>query len=100
MLNVGRLKGRRCTFLCGDAGPLSLGIVVNHKLGLKQDVDNLVEKLGAISRDVINIDSNLPNECLYGRAGYLYAILFVNKYVSPPPFNDNFIREVSIKPSP
>ncbi|KAH3809156.1 hypothetical protein DPMN_137517 [Dreissena polymorpha] len=28
-----RLKGRRISFLCGDAGPLALGAVVHEKLG-------------------------------------------------------------------
>lgn len=97
LLNVNRLKGRRCSFLCGDAGPLSLAIIVNHKLGLKEETDNLVEKLRALNKDVVDIQSDLPNECLYGRAGYLYSILYVNKYVSPPPFNENFISEVRAK---
>ena len=27
------LKGRKLSFLCGDAGPLALGAVIYHKLG-------------------------------------------------------------------
>ncbi len=31
------LKGRRVTFLCGDAGPLALGAVLYEKLGQKKE---------------------------------------------------------------
>lgn len=44
--------------------------------------------------DVFNRLSDLPNEYLYGRAGYLFAVLFVNQHISPPPFNDSFIRSI------
>lgn len=47
-----------------------------------------------LSKDVLDIESDLPNEYMYGRAGYLFAILYVNKQVYPPPFEDIFITEV------
>lgn len=39
-------------------------------------------------------NSDEPNEYLYGRAGYLYALMFVNKHISPPPIDDLFIRNI------
>lgn len=38
--------------------------------------------------------SDLPSEYLYGRAGYIYSLLFVNKYIKPSPIDDGLIRQV------
>lgn len=51
-------------------------------------------RLVGMQHDAIDIESDLPNEYLYGRAGYLYALLFVNKHVHPPPVNEALIRKV------
>lgn len=32
--------------------------------------------------DVLDLESDLPNELLYGRVGYLYALLLVKQRVS------------------
>ncbi|XP_074031807.1 glutathione S-transferase LANCL1 [Leptinotarsa decemlineata] len=94
LLSLHKLKNRRHSFLCGDPGPLSIGIIVNHKLGKEKEVKQLVARLKLLDKDVIDTHSDLPNEYLYGRAGYLFSILFVNKYVSPPPFDGSFIRKI------
>lgn len=52
-------------------------------------------RLHELSKDVLDLNSDLPNEYMYGRAGYLYAIMYVNKHVEPHPFDDSFIREVN-----
>lgn len=52
-------------------------------------------RIKAISDDVFDPSSELPNEYLYGRAGYLFAVLYVNKHISPAPFEESFIRKVS-----
>ncbi|KAJ8982122.1 hypothetical protein NQ317_002848 [Molorchus minor] len=89
-----RLRTKRHTFLCGDAGPLAIGIVVNHLMGKREEVDRLVKRLKSMEGDVMNIHSDLPNEYLYGRAGYLFAVLYANKNVNPPPFDDKYIRQI------
>lgn len=45
----------------------------------------------------IDPSSELPNEYLYGRAGYLYALLYVNKHIHPSPIDCSFIRQVRNK---
>lgn len=35
-INIDLLKGRRISFLCGDAGPLALATVISYKLGTKR----------------------------------------------------------------
>ncbi|XP_044753496.1 glutathione S-transferase LANCL1 [Coccinella septempunctata] len=94
LIPLKRLKNKRHTFLCGDAGPLAIAAVVHYKLGNHDQTKLVVERLLSMKDDVFNINSDLPNEYLYGRAGYLYAVLFVNKNVHPPPFPDEFIRKI------
>lgn len=36
-------------------------------------------RLLQLQRSVLSPDSDVPDELLYGRAGYLYALLYVNK---------------------
>lgn len=40
--------------------------------------------------------SDLPSEYLYGRAGYIYALLFVNKFIRPAPVDERLIRQVGM----
>ncbi|XP_028132678.1 glutathione S-transferase LANCL1 isoform X1 [Diabrotica virgifera virgifera] len=94
LLSLHKLKGRRHTFLCGDAGPLAIGIVVHSKLGNHDEVSQLISKLTLLNKDVLDIHSDVANEYMYGRIGYLYAILYVNKNISPPPFDDNYISQI------
>ncbi|RVE41582.1 hypothetical protein evm_013767, partial [Chilo suppressalis] len=82
-INIDNLKGRRISFLCGDAGPLALATVISFKLGTKRpdtvpDYKSLAERLMSL----ISLLDESPDELLYGKAGYLYSLLFVNKYIS------------------
>lgn len=94
LLCLSYLKNKRHTFLCGDAGPLAIGAVVCYRLNEKQEMERLLQKLIHLKRDAIDPDSDLPSEYLYGRAGYLYALLFVNKYIQPEPVDKSLIRNV------
>lgn len=47
-----------------------------------------------MKHDAINVSSDLPNEYLYGRAGYLFALLYVNKHIPDKPIDDNEIRQI------
>ncbi|XP_022086481.1 lanC-like protein 2 isoform X2 [Acanthaster planci] len=70
-----RLRGRRHTFLCGDPGPLAVGAVVLSKLGRTSESQACIAKLHDLHR--ASLDPGLPDELLYGCAGYLYALLFL-----------------------
>lgn len=94
LLCLSYLKNKRHTFLCGDAGPLAIGAVVCYKLNEKQETERLLEKLIRLKKDAIDPDSDLASEYLYGRAGYLYALLFVNKHIQPEPVEKGLIRNV------
>uniref|UniRef100_A0A8C6YT35 LanC like glutathione S-transferase 2 n=1 Tax=Nothoprocta perdicaria TaxID=30464 RepID=A0A8C6YT35_NOTPE len=88
------LNGRRVTFLCGDAGPLAVGAVVYHKLKIDNESKECIAKLLQLQRTVISTDAELPDELLYGRAGYLYALLYLNTEIGPDTVPQSAINEV------
>nr|XP_058152561.1 lanC-like protein 2 isoform X2 [Dasypus novemcinctus] len=88
------LNGRRVTFLCGDAGPLAVGAVVYHKLRSDSEAQECIAKLMQLQRAVVCRDSELPDELLYGRAGYLYALLYLNTEIGPGTVSESTIKEV------
>ncbi|XP_062847270.1 lanC-like protein 2 isoform X3 [Trichomycterus rosablanca] len=88
------LNGRKVTFLCGDAGPLAVGAVVHHRLKNQADSKECLTKLLQLQRSVISPDLEIPDELLYGRAGYLYALLFVNKEIGPDTVDESTIAKV------
>ncbi|XP_017334923.1 lanC-like protein 2 isoform X1 [Ictalurus punctatus] len=88
------LNGRKVTFLCGDAGPLAVAAVVHHRLKNQADSKEFLTKLLQLQRSVISPDSEIPDELLYGRAGYLYALLYVNKEIGPETVDEKIIANV------
>ncbi|OWF39348.1 lanC-like protein 1 [Mizuhopecten yessoensis] len=87
------LKGRRVTFLCGDAGPLALGAVVCSEMGKADKSQELVERLEAM-HDGVCSDRNLPDEILFGRAGYLSALLFVQHHLGADTIDNSIIYKI------
>uniref|UniRef100_A0A8V0XU90 LanC-like protein 2 n=1 Tax=Gallus gallus TaxID=9031 RepID=A0A8V0XU90_CHICK len=88
------LSGRRVTFLCGDAGPLAVGAVVYHVLKNESESKECVARLLQLQRTVISMDAELPDELLYGRAGYLYALLYLNTEIASDTVPQSIIKEV------
>ncbi|XP_042143626.1 glutathione S-transferase LANCL1 isoform X1 [Ixodes scapularis] len=88
------LKERRFSFLCGDAGPLAVGAVLYHLLGREEDSQKLVKKLLDLSKHVVPLETDIPDELLYGRVGYLSALLFVRKHIATAVVSSEVIRDV------
>jgi hypothetical protein len=42
----------------------------------------------------LNLKSDLPDEVLYGRAGFLLALLFIKKHVSEDAIDNRSISQV------
>ncbi|XP_034840238.1 lanC-like protein 2 [Maniola hyperantus] len=82
-LELKNVKGKRISFLCGDAGMLAIATVISYKLGNRRP-DNLPQYGNLAQRltKLISLLNDSPDELLYGKAGYLYAVLFVNKHVA------------------
>ncbi|KAJ8687404.1 hypothetical protein QAD02_023198 [Eretmocerus hayati] len=89
------LRGKKyVTFLTGNSGPLALGAVINHLHADKKDSEQMISKLLELSPYVVDEHSGIPDELLYGRVGYLYSLLFVNKHISPPPIRNDLIKQI------
>ncbi|NWW37147.1 LANC1 protein, partial [Panurus biarmicus] len=63
---------RSITFLCGDAGPLAVAAVVYHKLQNQKQAEDCIIRL----LHLYKADPRVPDELLYGRMGYLSALVF------------------------
>jgi hypothetical protein len=57
--------------------------------------EKCVEKLCAMCESVVS-DPSLPDEILYGRAGYLYSLLFIQTHLGKEKISDAIIEQVSI----
>lgn len=51
-------------------------------------------RLLQLQRTVVCGDSDLPDELLYGRAGYLYALLYLNTEIGPGTVCQSAVKEV------
>ncbi|KAK7788645.1 hypothetical protein R5R35_013075 [Gryllus longicercus] len=89
-----RLKNRRVSFLTGDSGPLALGSVMYDRLGMPEESLRCAHRVKEILPTIVSLNSDLPDEILYGRAGYLYSLLFMNKYVGAGTIENSVIKEV------
>ncbi|KAH0561428.1 glutathione S-transferase LANCL1 [Cotesia glomerata] len=81
---------RDITFLTGEAGRLALGAVIFKSLNNEAQSHSMVAKLKALFN---NATKSSYDELLYGRAGYLYALLFVNKHI-PNAIEDDVIKQI------
>lgn len=77
--NISHSKSKRLSFLNGSSGPLALAIVLHKLNGEEKKSDELIAKLLEIDFE----SASNYDEILYGRAGYLYSLLFVDKYYGP-----------------
>ncbi|XP_022803586.1 lanC-like protein 2 isoform X2 [Stylophora pistillata] len=87
------LRGKRVTFICGDSGVLSMLTVLYSKMGLKDKSEKCFYKLLSLSDNVCR-DHSLPDEVLYGRAGYLFSLLFVQKHLGEEKISASTINQV------
>ncbi|KAI3905333.1 hypothetical protein MKX01_040024 [Papaver californicum] len=68
---------RHVTFLCGRAGVCALGAVAAKHSGDERLLNHYLTQFQAIK-----LPRDVPNELLYGRAGFLWACSFLNKHIS------------------
>ncbi|XP_065053883.1 lanC-like protein 2 isoform X2 [Rhopilema esculentum] len=87
------LRGKRITFLCGDAGPLALSAVLAHREGNEGNYNCCISELQSMVDRCCN-DSGLPDEMLYGRAGFLFSLLFVRKHCGNHAIADSALSQV------
>ncbi|XP_050219717.1 lanC-like protein GCR2 isoform X2 [Mercurialis annua] len=67
---------RHVTFICGRAGVYALGAVVAKYADDPRLLDYYLKQFKEIK-----FSNDVPNELLYGRAGFLWACLFIDKHI-------------------
>lgn len=86
------------TFLFGSAGIYALGAVAAKLANDKHEMDHMMNLLGKVGKQsalVVDIDeSGTPYELLYGRAGYIWATLFVNKQLGFEAIPATIVRPI------
>ena len=84
------VSSSRITFLCGSPGPLAIQCVLHHKLGQTPNLSPILAMVG----EVCDLPSSLPDELLYGRAGYLYTLLYLRAELGEATVPSMLIRKV------
>lgn len=86
-------KNNNLSFLTGKVGPIALAVIAYSRLENLENTQLYCDKLLAFGQNPCLI-AEKSDELLYGRAGYLYALLFVKNYV-PPASKDSY--ELSVR---
>ena len=86
------IKLKKIAFVHGPAGLYSIGAVVQKKLKREAESKAYVHQLVALFENLVKTKQH-PSEILYGHAGYLHSLLFVNRFI-PYAVNETVIRNV------
>ncbi|XP_063973828.1 glutathione S-transferase LANCL1-like isoform X2 [Diachasmimorpha longicaudata] len=79
------------TFLTGEAGRLALSALIHHSSGNVEKSHEIITRL----KSLYDFSAMYYyEELLYGRAGYLYSLLFVNKNISEGLIDEELIKKV------
>ncbi|XP_034242373.1 lanC-like protein 2 isoform X2 [Thrips palmi] len=81
----------RVNFLNGSSGVLMLKAMINNNT---ESQELLNQRLLTLFKIVKNPQSDLPNELLYGRVGFLYTLLLMKSCQMPHHFSDSDIKDV------
>ncbi|GAB2277937.1 transcription factor [Dionaea muscipula] len=77
------------TFICGRSGVCALGAVV-----AKESHDDLLQEYYLNEFKEIKLPNDIPNELLYGRAGFLWSCSFLNKHFGKGVVSSTAMRAV------
>ncbi|OAY34074.1 hypothetical protein MANES_13G147800v8 [Manihot esculenta] len=83
------LASRDVTFICGRAGVSALGAVAANHANDAALQNYYLNQFGEVK-----LSKHHPNELLYGRSGYLWACLFLNKHIGEGTIPHTTIRSV------
>lgn len=74
-------------------GVLAVCAVLYDKLGKQDKSERCITKLQSLCDRVCH-DKSLPDEVLYGRAGYLFSLLFIQQNLGQDKIDTNIIDQV------
>jgi lantibiotic modifying enzyme len=89
----------RVTFLCGDVGPLAVTALSQSAAGDLNAAMKSIQQIVAFLPAVLDLNSRLPDELLYGRTGYLCAINFLRQQIPAAGtglLTDDIVRQVLV----
>ncbi|KAJ8769679.1 hypothetical protein K2173_005282 [Erythroxylum novogranatense] len=98
--NVAPTSSRQVTFLCGRGGTCALGAVVANCRGDHQRRDLYVNLFLELAREkALPVGPEeggfgMSYELMYGRAGFLWAALFINKHLGQGTIPDDYLLPV------
>lgn len=69
--------------------------MVYHRLQKVSEMQESLSRLLQLQRAALSLDSDVPDELLYGRAGFLYALLYVNKEIGADTVDEGTIAKVT-----
>ncbi|GLU23419.1 hypothetical protein SLE2022_394230 [Rubroshorea leprosula] len=78
------------TFICGRAGVCALGTVLAKLAGDEKLLDHYLTQFKQIK-----CPSDVPNELLYGRVGFLWACSFLNNHIGEGTISTRHMRQVA-----
>lgn len=85
-----RVSNSKVTFLCGFSGPLAILAVVESRRGRTVNLAPIL----SLADQVCSVPSSLPDELLYGRAGYLFTLLYLRAEVGVDSVPSTLLRRV------
>ncbi|KAJ0096506.1 hypothetical protein Patl1_28241 [Pistacia atlantica] len=98
--SVVRASTRHVTFLCGRGGIYALGAVVANYMGDHQRRDfflNLFLEIAQEKALPVGPEEGgfgMSYDLMYGRAGFLWAALFINKYLGPETLPNELLMPI------
>ncbi|DBA69848.1 TPA: hypothetical protein ACH3X2_012560 [Trebouxia sp. C0005] len=84
---------KRVSFLEGHPGCLAVQTAIASLRGKKVQAKHCLQELESWGSRVLNMPS-AECEILYGRCGYLHALLFARKYAGPSPDTQQLIKQL------
>nr|XP_022310754.1 lanC-like protein 2 [Crassostrea virginica] len=93
--SIDNCKRRKLTFLCGDSGPLALAVVIYSLLGESKKSKKYRDMLTGIGEELVSRSLDFPGDELFkGRAGCLYALLFVKRKLGDDTINKDLVMKI------
>ncbi|XP_059640379.1 lanC-like protein GCL1 [Cornus florida] len=98
--SVARASSRHVTFLCGRGGVYALGAVAANYIGDHAKRDLFLDHFREVAQErALPIGPEeggfgMSYDLLYGRAGFLWAALFINEHLGPDTLPSGFLMPV------
>jgi lantibiotic modifying enzyme len=76
------------TFLCGAPGVYAVAAVIQHHLQQSNERDKFLNQIKAYENQCTEGGTKIPSEHLYGRAGYLYTLQYLEEELPDKVFEN------------